>query len=346
MNGGKSFIEAAARKSVKDPQFEKFSLTDYIAPPTDKSDMVPNNQRINEVCGDDAECHADINRLLGNVQAELTKNFEKFKGYDDIKSIVPGHRKAGDKFEAITDGKLKNLLSDFYNASNGKSTSAVDIETKKNLQRGLRQHIATLSPASQLLMLQDMQNTLGSSLVLIDPHSRQLDVSLSNTFYGGGSEHHDLLGGNVKDGKLQYSFNDLYYFLSDHFANELNNTKKSPNNPFFAPFYYPTSDVSVDQVLAALIHESSYQKFLRLYDAYKHAKTAPEMYAEKIKHVYKVLTDKNNVVNPWYLTKYIEGQERPMEQYRNAEFMATLNKFTATHASEPKITIKKVKVDE
>jgi hypothetical protein len=70
-------------------------------------------------------------------------------------------------------------------------------------------------------------------------------------------------------------------------------------------------------------------------------KDAPEIYADRIKHIYKILSDPSHVSNPWYATKFIPGQARPMEEYMNQEFNATLRKFAEKYASDPKPIVKK-----
>jgi hypothetical protein len=174
-------------------------------------------------------------------------------------------------------------------------------------------------------MLQELQNQMPmhNSFVLVDPYRRP--------FAGSGQP--------------QYGPQDLYYFISDHFAREMNKAKNQGQDPFYQPILYP-SDASIDTVLQQLIIESPYNKFLRLYDQYKNSKDTPEIYADRLREIYKILTNPDHVSNPWYMTKFIENQERPMEKYRNNEFVATLSKFSEEHASVPKPKIKKITVAE
>lgn len=367
-HGGASFIEKLALDNNRVPSMRRSEdfLEKQIGTSKPKIPAVINRTEVDKLCGNDMECHATADSILSNLQQSFRENAEMFKKYDDNRhNVMPGRRRIGGP--GMVTKKLEQYVSDFYDATKG-SDDQLRIETAKELQRALRANMATLTPASQLMLLQDMQNTLGKSLVLIDPYSRSFDPSLmsilggsDNTGTGEGSSDDEDNGGSDDDGDdgddgndgggivgggspIKYNFNDLYTFLSDHFENELNSKKKA-SSPFYQPFHYPVQDLSIDTVLAALIAESPYQKFLRLYDQYKNKKSKPEVYVDQLKSIYKRLTDPSNVSNPWYLTKFLEGQDRPMETYRNEEFMSTLNKFSGRYASEPQVTIKKVQVE-
>jgi hypothetical protein len=196
-----------------------------------------------------------------------------------------------------------------------------DTLDKKALQEAARHHVLAASPAQQLLVLQGLQNSMPpeKAFVLADPLRR---------FYSGG-------------GAPNYGPQDLYYFISDHFAKEMKTAKNTGQDPFYQPIAYP-DDASIDTVLQQLIVESPYQKFLRLYDQYKNMKDAPQMHADRLKQIYRILTDPTHVSNPWYMTKFINGQERPMDTYRNKEFTATLSQFANEYASTPKPKITKI----
>lgn len=266
--------------------------------------------QINAVCDGDSECLSDANKLIFELSNLMKKNAAIFTG-----PVRPPMQHYGSSMHDLLKTAGVNDIAHVLDGSD---------EIKKHFQKSLRKYVETLSPGEQLITLQDMQNKFGNKFVLADPLRRPFMM-------GGGKD------------KPEYGFNDLYYFLSDHFENEMNLSKTS-DNPFYTPILYP-NDASTDQVLQMLIAESPFQKFMRMYDQYKNGKTAPEIYKDRLKNVYKVLTDPTHVSNPWYMTKYIDGQERPMESYRNDEFMATLSKFSRENASVPKPIVKKVQVN-
>ncbi len=266
----------------------------------------------------DAACVKEVTEIVQKLNGVFKSKFKNFMNFD-------------------ADGTLKSLkftggFVEFPDARNGKSSNdklllnpSGDGDEKKDLQIAARNHILAASPSQQLFMLQELQNQMPatSSFVLVDPYRRP---------YAGS-------------GNPQYGPHDLYYFISDHFAREMNKAKNQGQDPFYQPILYP-SDASIDTVLQQLIIESPYNKFLRLYDQYKKAKSAPEIHADRLREIYKTLTDPNHVSNPWYMTKFIEDQQRPMETYRNKEFVATLSKFADAHASIAKPKITKVTVQQ
>lgn len=183
---------------------------------------------------------------------------------------------------------------------------------RKQIQLYARKHIQSQSPKYMLKELQRLQDKL--DFALVDPLVRPY---------------------RTKD-PPKYTPLDLYQFLSDHLHDDVNHFRRAGDSPFYQPMVYP-KDASMDQVLASLISESPYQKFIRLYNQYKYAKSAPEVYKERLQYIYDVLTNKNNKANPYYLTRFVKGQERPMEEYRNEEFLATLNEFSKKKTQKPNV---------
>jgi len=191
----------------------------------------------------------------------------------------------------------------------------------QKFQKAVHTYITSLTPSQQMLELPRIQQK--TPFVLADPYRRMI----------GGA-----------DSVPKYTPQDMYYFLSDNFVKQSSNARNTGQDPFYQPILYP-DDASVDQVLHHLIRESPYSKTMRLYDQYKNNRSNPDVYKQRIKNIYKILTDKSYVANPWYMTKFVAGQERPMETYRNNEFMNTLSQFTQKYASKPKVSIEKVTIN-
>jgi len=193
---------------------------------------------------------------------------------------------------------------------------------KKEYQDAARHIVKSASPSEMLILLEKLQQNV--PFAIVDPKRRI------------------LVGGTTPS----YSMNELYQFIGDNFNTSANVSRNTDQDPFYTPMNYPNpGDLSTDSVLQKLIAESPYQKFLRLYDQYKTSKTNPEVYANRIRQIYNILNDPNHVANPWYLTKYVKGQERPMESYVNDEFMATLSKFSQKNTSKSKPTFETVTVN-
>lgn len=223
----------------------------------------------------------------------------------------------------VVDDYKNNLQNGFSKIPYDEANTMVltDDKQKEEYQKAARHIVKSASPSEMLILLEKLQQNV--PFAIVDPKRRM------------------LVGG----AKPNYSMNELYQFIGDHFNSSANVSRNLGEDPFYAPMNYPNkNDLSTDSVLQKLIAESPYQKFLRLYDQYKTAKTNPEVYANRIRQIYKILTDPNHVANPWYLTKYVDGQERPMESYKNDEFMATLSKFSQKYANKSKPSFETITV--
>jgi hypothetical protein len=245
---------------------------------------------------------------------------DRFSYFLNADKPISTDKMVNDAEKIINDYKSKLDDSVDYNT---KSTMILsDDDEKKEYQDAARHIVKSASPSEMLILLEKLQQNVPFGIV--DPKRRI------------------LVGGS----KPNYSMNELYKFIGDNFNNSSNLSRNLGEDPFYTPMNYPDpTDLSTDSVLQKLIAESPYQKFLRLYDQYKTSKTNPEVYANRIRQIYNILTDPNHVANPWYLTKYVKGQERPMESYVNDEFMATLSKFSQKNTNKSKPTFETVTIN-
>lgn len=255
---------------------------------------------------------------LANLETIFKDKFGYFLNADI--PIITEKALATDAEKIIKKYKEQLDLVD-YDPSKGTMIMTTD-EEKKEYQDAARHVVKSASPSEMLILLEGLQQKVPFGIV--DPKRRI------------------LVGG----AKPNYSMNELYKFIGDNFNNSSNLSRNIGEDPFYTPMNYPEpTDLSTDSVLQKLIAESPYQKFLRLYDQYKTSKSNPEVYANRIRQIYTILTDPNHVANPWYLTKYVKGQERPMESYVNDEFMATLSKFSQKHTNKSKPTFETVTIN-
>lgn len=328
--GGKHFLQAV--DDSKDPNLKSLFYNM-------NNDQIKDSE-INRLCGTDPECHETTREILNLVKNRFRTIYEgNFMTNNTVPTAISGNSyeneetirtnsKTNMTLGVASGSTNPNYVAGDYdpnarvdsNAPNNVGNVMNDDHERKKFQESARKYIQSLSPSHQILELQNLQRKV--PFVLADPGRR--------LFRGGGDP--------------KYGPQDMYYFLSDHFAREMNHSKNFGEDPFYKPMIYP-DDASMDQVLHHLLQETPFTKFMRLYDQYKHNRTNPEVYAKRIKQIYKTLMDKNHVANPFYLTKFVTDQERPMEQYRNQEFMSTLSRFTDKYASVPKPTIRKVKIN-
>lgn len=301
---------------------------------------------------DEKSIYDITNPLTGKHFSEKDLTSFAKNSYKELKTMINNPKSdlmEYGKEDNIENPKTEEELS--YVASLAPSTASLSgndkesIEARKrvaNFQKALKFAMKNINdPPQQLSMLNRIQKTV--PFLVLDPHRKKT----KSVKYG----YADLLRfmcDPVKDGSVLKHIQNNPIGKRTRIKkvsgkeNEFQAITEDVNNPFYQPIRYPIPDEAANLRLKQLqvgSREFYAKKMKELEYLDKQVKAKGQSKKQKEKHlismlkVLKEVQDHQN--NPILFSKYVKGQERPMETYRKEHFFEMLSQLSASIQKAP-----------